>query len=348
MGARSPAPGLILVNALDGTQPKVGPAEALTDSHRLKGGKGKATAGQPPRFNAVWRRGPGGRTFARVPKLPFILQPAQAFARGRPRREMSEDTFVRVDVDDRIATITIDRQDKLNALNPQVVGQLDRAFESVRSDPDVGGVILTGAGNKAFVAGADIGVLAEMDSLTGVQVSRDGQEVLRRIETFPKPVVAAVGGYALGGGCELAIACHLRIASENARFGLPEVGLGIIPGYGGTVRLTRLIGLGRALEMVLTGEMVDGARAAELGLANAVVPPDELMSFSRAFLGKILEKGPVAVEMALKSVYLAAQSSMEDALTFESSLFGLLASTSDMKEGMQAFLEKRRAEFTGS
>ena len=260
---------------------------------------------------------------------------------------MSE-TYVRIDREDRVATIVIDRQDKLNALNPEVIAQVDRAFESVRSDDTVGGVILTGAGDKAFVAGADIGVLAEMDSLKGIAVSRDGQEVMRRIETFPKPVIAAVGGYALGGGCELALSCHLRVASEKARFGLPEAGLGIIPGYGGTIRLTRLVGLGRALEMVLTGEMVDGTTAHRIGLANLVVPHEELMDRTRAFMGKILEKGPVAIEMALKSMYLAVQSTMEDALTFESSLFGLLASTSDMKEGMQAFLEKRKPDFTGS
>jgi enoyl-CoA hydratase len=260
---------------------------------------------------------------------------------------MSADPYVRVEIDDRIATITVDRPEKLNALNPQVIQELDQAFDSVRSDDGVGGVILTGSGEKAFVAGADIGVLAEMDSLSGVQVSREGQEVFRRIETFPKPVIAAVGGYALGGGCELALACHLRVASDTARFGLPEVGLGIIPGYGGTVRLTRLVGLGRALEMILTGDMVSGEDAARIGLANKVVPADELMSATREFLGKILGKGPVAVEMAIKSTYLAVQSTMEDALTFESSLFGLLASTSDMREGMGAFLEKRKPDFQG-
>ena len=260
---------------------------------------------------------------------------------------MTEEHFVRVDRDGRVATVTIDRPAKLNALNPEVVRQLGEAFESVRDDEQVGGVILTGAGDKAFVAGADIGVLAQMDSLTGVEVSREGQAVFRAIEAFPKPVVAAVGGYALGGGCELALACHLRVASEAARFGLPEVGLGIIPGYGGTVRLTRLVGLGRALEMVLTGEMIDGETAARIGLANLVVPADALMERTRALMDKILEKGPVALEMALKSMYVAVQSNMDDALTFESSLFGLLASTADMREGMTAFLEKRKPDFQG-
>jgi len=260
---------------------------------------------------------------------------------------MSQDPFVRVDVRERIATVTIDRPEKLNALNPEVIAQLDGAFASIRDDDEVGGVLLTGAGDKAFVAGADIGVLAEMDSLTGVKVSRDGQEVFRRIEAFPKPVVAAVAGYALGGGCELALACHLRVAAESARFGLPEVGLGIIPGYGGTVRLTRLVGLGRALEMILTGDMVDAQEAARIGLANRVVPADELVEQTRSLLGKIIAKGPVALEMAIKSTYLAVQSTMDDALTFESSLFGLLASTEDMREGMTAFLEKRKPDFRG-
>lgn len=254
---------------------------------------------------------------------------------------------VTVEVTDAIATITIDRQSKLNALNPQVIKDLDGTFVEVKDDSSVRGVILTGAGDKAFVAGADIGVLAEMDPLSGVNTSRAGQEVFRRIELFPKPVVAAVGGYALGGGCELALACHLRVASENARFGLPEVGLGIIPGYGGTVRLARLIGLGRALEMVLTADMVDAGRAAEIGLANLVVPRDELLARSRALLGRILRNGPVALEMALKSTYAAVEGTMEQGSTFESSLFGLLAGTDDMQEGMAAFLEKRKAEFKG-
>jgi len=169
---------------------------------------------------------------------------------------MGDLTYIKVERDDELAIITIDRQDKLNALNSEVVREIGQAFDGVRDDDSVRGVILTGAGEKAFVAGADIGELATMNSMTGVDVSRSGQDVFRAIELFPKPVIAAVGGYALGGGCELALACHIRIASEKARFGLPEVGLGIIPGYGGTIRLTRLIGLGRAIELTLTGEMV--------------------------------------------------------------------------------------------
>lgn len=260
---------------------------------------------------------------------------------------MSDHIHVKAEVADSIATITIDRQARLNALNPQVIAELDAAFAGLREDPGVRAVILTGAGDKAFVAGADIGELATMGPRTGVAVSREGQNVLRRIERFPRPVVAAVGGYALGGGCELAVACHLRVASERARFGLPEVGLGIIPGYGGTVRLARLVGLGRAVEMVLTGDMIDAQRAADIGLANLVVPHGELMERTRKLALRIARNAPVALEMALKSMYGAVETDMDHALELESTLFGLLASTDDMREGMAAFLEKRRAVFRG-
>lgn len=261
---------------------------------------------------------------------------------------MADLEYVRVEKDEELAVVYIDRQDKLNALNAEVVRELGVAFEGLRDDPDVLGVILTGAGNKAFVAGADIGELATMNSITGVRVSRDGQDVFRAIERFPKPVLAAVGGYALGGGCELALACHMRIASEKARFGLPEVSLGIIPGYGGTIRLARLIGLGRAIELTLTGDMVPAERALSLGLVSAVAEPDALMDEAKALLRKVTKNGPVAVRLALESIYRGVDTSTAEALDFESSLFGLLASTDDMKEGMQAFLEKRKADFKGS
>ena len=260
---------------------------------------------------------------------------------------MPDLTYIRVEREGDLAIVIVDRQDKLNALNADVVRELGIAFQSIRDDADVRGVILTGAGEKAFVAGADIGELATMDSLTGVAVSRAGQQVFLDIERFPKPVLAAVGGYALGGGCELALACHMRIASENARFGLPEVGLGIIPGYGGTIRLARLIGLGRAVEYTLTGEMIDAERARAFGIVSDVVPRDELAEKARALMAKVTKNGPVAMRMALESIYRAVDSSMTDALDYESNLFGLLASTADMKEGMTAFLEKRKAEFTG-
>ena len=266
---------------------------------------------------------------------------------GGERNQMSDNRYVRTEVTGAVARVTIDRQAKLNALNPEVIAEIDAAFAGLEGEPEVRAVILTGAGDKAFVAGADIGVLAGMGTLTGTEVSRAGQEVLRRIERFGKPVIAAVGGYALGGGCELALACHLRIASERARFGLPEVGLGIIPGYGGTVRLARLVGLGRAAELILTGDMIDGTRAAEIGLANAVVPHGELMDRAEKVAARIAGNAPVAVRMALASLYGSSESSMDRALDFEATLFGLLASTGDMKEGMAAFLEKRKPVFRG-
>ena len=187
---------------------------------------------------------------------------------------MSDLRHVRVEWDGELAVVTIDRQEKLNALNAEVLVELGEVFESLAADAAVRAVILTGAGGRAFVAGADIAELARLDSLAAVRLSREGQRIFGNIERSPKPVIAAVGGWALGGGCELALACHLRIASTSARFGLPEVGLGIIPGYGGTVRLARAVGASHATEMILTGEPVDAARAEAIGLVSAVVEPD--------------------------------------------------------------------------
>ena len=260
---------------------------------------------------------------------------------------MSDLRYIRVEWDGELAVVVIDRQEKLNALNADVVAELGQVFEGLRDDDKVRGVLLTGAGEKAFVAGADIGELAKMDSISGVRVSRDGQDVFLQIERFPKPVLAVVGGFALGGGCELALACHMRVASDNAKFGLPEVSLGIIPGYGGTIRLARLIGLGRAIELTLTGEMVGAQRAAEIGLVSAVYPRAEVLDRGKEMLRKVTKNGPVAVRMALESVYRAVDTSTREALDYESSLFGLLASTEDMREGMSAFLEKRKADFKG-
>lgn len=260
---------------------------------------------------------------------------------------MTDLNYVRVVWEGELAIVTIDRQDKMNALNAEVIAELGQVFSELRADDDVRGVILTGAGERAFVAGADIGELATMDSMAGVRVSREGQDVFSAIERFPKPVIAAVGGYALGGGCELALACHIRLASDNARFGLPEVGLGIIPGYGGTIRLARLIGLGRAIELTLTGDHVKAEKAEAIGLVSGVVPRAELLDRAKEMAHKITRNGPVALRMALESIYRGVDTSMRDALDFESSLFGLLASTADMKEGMTAFLEKRKADFRG-
>ena len=260
---------------------------------------------------------------------------------------MSDLKHLRVEWDRELAVVTVDRQEKLNALNPEVVRELGLVLESFREDDQVRGVILTGAGEKAFVAGADIGDLAGMDPLTGVEVSRQGQDVFLMIERFSKPVLAAVGGYALGGGCELALACHLRLASDNARFGLPEVGLGLLPGFGGTVRLARLVGLGRAVELTLTGEMISADQALSFGLVNGVVPRAQLMPKAKELLRKVTKNGPVAVRLALESIYRALDGSTREALDHESALFGMLASTTDMKEGIAAFLEKRKPEFKG-
>jgi enoyl-CoA hydratase len=254
---------------------------------------------------------------------------------------------IQYETGDAIATITVNRPDKLNALNAATIDELHAAFGEAHRDDDVRALILTGAGGKAFVAGADIAELATMGPLNGIRVSRQGQDAFRFLETMGKPVVAAVNGFALGGGLELALACHLRVASSKAKFGLPEVKLGIIPGYGGTIRLPRLVGRGRALELILTGEMIDAAEAHRIGLVNRIAEPEQLMAETRALVGTIVANGPIALAMALESVDNAATSSVGNALRLESDLFGLLASTDDMREGMQAFLEKRAAAFKG-
>jgi enoyl-CoA hydratase len=260
---------------------------------------------------------------------------------------MSDYGNLRFDVQDGIATISIDRPDKLNALNEKTIHELAGAVHEARGNDEVRGVILTGVGQKAFVAGADIAELARMGPIDGIEVSRLGQRVFREIELSRKPVIAAVNGFALGGGCELALACHLRVASENARFGLPEVKLGIIPGYGGTLRLPRIVGKGRALELILTGEMIDAAEAHRIGLANRVVPQDRLTEEARSLMQTILRNGPVALGLAIECTTRGMELSVDDGLALESNLFGLLAATEDMREGMSAFLEKRKAEFRG-
>lgn len=262
-------------------------------------------------------------------------------------RSATQATNLRFDVQDGIATLTIDRPDKLNALNAQTIRELGEAIAEVRARDDVRGAILTGSGQKAFVAGADIAELATMGPVDGVEVSRLGQRVFREIELSRKPIIAAVNGFALGGGCELALACHLRVVSENAKFGLPEVKLGIIPGYGGTLRLPRIVGKGRALELMLSAEMIDAQEAYRIGLANRVVPQAELMETVRTMLGGILRNGPVALGLAIECTTRGMEMSVDDGLALESNLFGLLAATDDMREGMTAFLEKRKAEFKG-
>lgn len=248
---------------------------------------------------------------------------------------------------DGIAVITVNRPDKLNALNADTVRQLDARLREARGDDAIRVIILTGAGEKAFVAGADIAELSRMGPIDGVAVSREGQATFRMMEAMPKPVIGVINGFALGGGLELALACHIRIASTRAKFGLPEVKLGIIPGYGGTIRLPRLVGRGRALEMMLTGEMIDAEEAFRIGLVNRIAEPDALLDAARDLARKMIANGPIAIAMALESVDHGMSSTIDDAQTLESNLFGLLASTDDMREGMKAFLEKRRAEFRG-
>ncbi len=247
----------------------------------------------------------------------------------------------------RIGYVTINRPKVLNALNRATVRELRDCFEQLAGDGEIGAVILTGAGEKAFVAGADINELATQAPLEGKEMAMFGQAVLDRIESLGKPVIAAINGYALGGGCEIAMACTLRIASENARLGQPEVKLGIIPGYGGTQRLPRLVGAGRALQILLTGEPVTAQEALRIGLVNEVVPAAELLPRCETIANLILANAPVAVRLATDAVNRGLNMTLAEALHLEATLFGLSCATADMKEGTRAFLEKRAARFTG-
>lgn len=248
---------------------------------------------------------------------------------------------------DAMAIITINRPQKLNALNQQTIDELAKAFSVIRDDASVKGVILTGAGEKAFAAGADIEELSKMSAIEARDASLNNNHLLSAIEHFPKPVIAAVNGFCLGGGNELAMACHMRWASENAKFGQPEVNLGLICGYGGTQRLARLIGKGRALELVVSGNIIDAQEAYRIGLANHVVPQTELLEACSRFLQTVFQKGPVAVKLSLDAVTRGLEMPLEDGIAYEANLFGLAFSTADMKEGTRAFLGKRKANFQG-
>ena len=254
--------------------------------------------------------------------------------------------FVSYAAADRIATITVERPDKLNALNDATIRELGEAIDRARADEAVGGVLLTGAG-RAFVAGADIAELAEQGPIEGRARAMRGQSVFRRFETSPKPTIAVVNGFCLGGGCELAMACHVRVASDGAKFGQPEAKLGIGPGYGATQRLPRLVGKGRALQLLLTGEMIDAAEALRIGLVNRVVPSGELLEAARAMMKAMLANGPLALAVCIEAVDRGLEMGLEHGITLEANHFGLLSGTSDMREGMQAFLAKRTAAFTG-
>ncbi len=248
---------------------------------------------------------------------------------------------------DATATVTINRAEKLNALNSATIAELDTAMKALAEDPGVRAVILTGAGEKAFVAGADISELAGLSREQGAEYARRGQAVFRYIEQMPKPVLAAVNGFALGGGCELAMACHLRFASSTARFGQPEINLGIIPGYGGTQRLPRLIGKARALQLLLTGEMLEAARALEWGLVNKVIEPGQLMPETKKFAELLAAKAPLATQYILEALYRGMETDLDSALSIEADYFGKACATEDMKEGTAAFLEKRAPQFKG-
>jgi enoyl-CoA hydratase len=251
------------------------------------------------------------------------------------------------ELSDRILLLTIHRPEKLNALNAEVVETLRGELHGAKSDPAVGAIVLTGSGAKAFVAGADIASFAGMGAAVARDFARRGQAVLDLLEGLGKPSIAAVNGFALGGGLELAMACTLRIASKTARVGQPEVNLGLIPGYGGTQRLTRLVGKGRALEMILTGDPMTAEEAHRIGLVNRVVEPEELLPAARALAAKICTKAPLAVKYAIDAVNHGMELPLSEALRFEADLFGLCAATSDMQEGVAAFLEKRSPSFRG-
>ena len=255
---------------------------------------------------------------------------------------------IRLETDqDGVALVTVNRPDKLNALNGRTVEELSDAFTRVRTDAAIRALILTGAGEKAFVAGADINELAVLSPIEARALALRGQAAFRALETLPKPTVAAVNGFALGGGLELAMSCAIRVASPNAKFGQPEVKLGLVPGYGGTQRLPRLVGRGRAIDMLISGEPIDAAEAHRLGLVNYVTPLEELLPFCRAWVQKVLANGPAAVALTMEAVDIGMDCGLAEGLTFEAGAFGLTAATEDFREGTRAFLEKRKAVFAG-
>ena len=244
-----------------------------------------------------------------------------------------------------VTLLTIHRPDVLNALNRATLAEIEACARAFAADPEQGALIITGSGDKSFISGADINELAVLDPRGAEAISRFGQRVLDALARAGKPVIAAINGYAFGGGCELALACHVRLASENAVLGLPEVSLGIIPGYGGTQRLPRLVGAGHALEIMLSGRRVKADEAERLGLVNRVVPRDQLLAEAEKLAQAILRNGPLAVAAVLEAVDRGTAMPLDDGLRLESGLFGILAASEDMHEGLKAFLEKRPARF---
>lgn len=245
----------------------------------------------------------------------------------------------------RVSLLTINRPEKLNALNSAVLNELDQLFHSLRNDDKTGAVIITGAGEKAFVAGADIKELSSLTKQQGENLSAAGQAVFNQIESFSKPVLALINGYALGGGAELAMACHIRIATDNALIGLPEVSLGLIPGYGGTQRLPNLVGKSKAMEMVLTGQPIKADEAYRIGMVNQVKSTDDALEFTIKLAEKMLKNGPVALEKAIEAINSVYST---NSYAKEATLFGQLCDTDDFREGTNAFLEKRNADFKGN
>ena len=254
---------------------------------------------------------------------------------------------VSIDRTDAVALVTVTRPKVLNALNAATIDELHEVFGSLRDDAAVRVVILTGAGDRAFIAGADISELSRMSPTSAREIARRGQTLCELIEGAGKPVVAAINGFALGGGCEIAMACPVRLAADTATIGQPEINLGIIPGFGGTQRLPRLVGQGRALELLLTGDPITADEAWRLGLVNRVVSADRLLDEARALATTLAAKPPIAVQYILDAVRRGMQMSLTHGCDFEATLFGLAAATDDMREGTQAFLDKRRAEFRG-
>ncbi len=256
-------------------------------------------------------------------------------------------TNLLVDIDEGLATVTVNRPKALNALNRDTLQDLQQAFDALEKDAEVKVIILIGAGEKAFVAGADIAKMQEMNDLEARSFILLGQQVMTTIENSSKPVIAAVNGFALGGGCELAMACDIRLAAENAKFGLPEVNLGVIPGFAGTQRLARLVGKGRAKELVFTGDMIDAQEALRLGLVNKVVAPEQLLETTLKMARKIAGKGPVAVRLSKDAINRGLEMDLDRASAYEAELFARCFASADRKEGIQAFLEKRSADFKG-
>ena len=251
------------------------------------------------------------------------------------------------EVRDRVARLTVNRPEKLNALDRLTMEAIDAAVGEAAGNPEVGVLVVTGAGDKAFVAGADIGELTAQDPVTGTAYARKGQAVLDRLERLGKPSIAMIKGYALGGGLELAMACTLRVASEGARLGQPETALAILPGYGGTQRLSRLVGRGKAMEMILTGDPIDAREAHRVGLVNRVVPPDAVEAEVATLAKSLLSRGPVALRYAMQAIHEGLQMTQAEGLSLEAALFGLSCATEDMREGTRAFLEKRKPVFKG-